>query len=137
MDGGSIMKLSEWISNNFKHVTFDENVGNLRVPKINVDLTYGLLSTETKEEFKKLVFHLAPVGIIVDDISDEFYEGKILLVRNMLTKMLMEEPNHKLADRFLNILERRDKNHWGKEQKQLKVEQKEDNRLNITFGLMD
>lgn len=130
------MKLSEWISNNFKHVTFDENVGNLRVPKINVDLTYGLLSTETKEEFKKLVFHLAPVGIIVDDISDEFYEGKILLVRNMLTKMLMEEPNHKLADRFLNILERRDKNHWGKEQKQLKVEQKEDKNLSITFDIV-
>ena len=131
------MRLSEWLEQNFKHVTFDENIGNLRVPKINVDLTYGLLSTETKEEFRKLVFHLAPVGIIVDDISDEFYEGKILLVRNMLTKMLMEEPNHKLADRFLNILERRDKNHWGKDQKQLKVEQKEDNRLNITFGLMD
>lgn len=131
------MKLSEWLEQNFKHVTFDENIGNLRVPKINVDLTYGLLSTETKEEFKKLVFHLAPVGIIVDDISDEFYEGKILLVRNMLTKMLMEEPNHKLADRFLNILERRDKTHWSKDQKQLKVEQKEDNRLNITFGLMD
>lgn len=130
------MKLSEWISNNFKHVTFDENVGNLRVPKINVDLTYGLLSTETKEEFKKLVFHLAPVGIIVDDISDEFYEGKILLVRNMLTKMLMEEPNHKLADRFLNILERRDKNHWGKDQKQLKVEQKEDKNLSITFDII-
>lgn len=131
------MRLSEWLEQNFKHVTFDENIGNLRVPKINVDLTYGLLSTETKEEFKKLVFHLAPVGIIVDDISDEFYEGKILLVRNMLTKMLMEEPNHKLADRFLNILERRDKTHWSKDQKQLKVEQKEDNRLNITFGLMD
>ena len=129
------MRLSEWLEQNFKHVTFDENIGNLRVPKINVDLTYGLLSTETKEEFRKLVFHLAPVGIIVDDISDEFYEGKILLVRNMLTKMLMEEPNHKLADRFLNILERRDKNHWGKDQKQLKVEQKEDNRLNITFNL--
>lgn len=130
------MKLSEWISNNFKHVTFDENVGNLRVPKINVDLTYGLLSTETKEEFKKLVFHLAPVGIIVDDISDEFYEGKILLVRNMLTKMLMEEPNHKLADRFLNILERRDKTHWSKDQKQLKVEQKEDKNLSITFDIV-
>ena len=130
------MKLSEWISNNFKHVTFDENIGNLHVPKINVDLTYGLLSTETKEEFKKLVFHLAPVGIIVDDIPDEFYEGKILLVRNMLTKMLMEEPNHKLADRFLNILERRDKTHWSKDQKQLKVEQKEDKNLSITFDIV-
>lgn len=130
------MRLSEWLEQNFKHVTFDENIGNLRVPKINVDLTYGLLSTETKEEFRKLVFHLAPVGIIVDDISDEFYEGKILLVRNMLTKMLMEEPNHKLADRFLNILERRDKNHWSKDQKQLKVEQKEDKNLSITFDIV-
>lgn len=130
------MKLSEWLEQTFKHVTFEEYIGTLKVPKINIDLTYGLLSTETKEEFKKLVFHLAPVGIIVDDISDEFYEGKILLVRNMLTKMLMEEPNHKLADRFLNILERRDKNHWGKEQKQLKVEQKEDKNLSITFDIV-
>lgn len=130
------MRLSEWLEQNFKHVTFDENIGNLHVPKINVDLTYGLLSTETKEEFRKLVFHLAPVGIIVDDISDEFYEGKILLVRNMLTKMLMEEPNHKLADRFLNILERRDKTHWSKDQKQLKVEQKEDKNLSITFDIV-
>lgn len=130
------MKLSEWLEQNFKHVTFEEYVGNLKVPKINIDLTYGLLSTETKEEFKKLVFHLAPVGIIVDDISDEFYEGKILLVRNMLTKMLMEEPNHKLADRFLNILERRDKTHWSKDQKQLKVEQKEDKNLSITFDIV-
>ena len=61
------MKLSEWLEQNFKHVTFDEYIGTLKVPKINVELTYGLLSTETKEEFKKLVFHLAPVGIIVDD----------------------------------------------------------------------
>lgn len=130
------MKLSEWLEQNFKHVTFEEYIGNLKVPKINVELTYGLLSTETKDEFKKLVFHLAPVGIIVDDISDEFYEGKILLVRNMLTKMLMEEPNHKLADRFLNILERRDKTHWSKDQKQLKVEQKEDKNLSITFDIV-
>lgn len=130
------MRLSEWLEHNFKHVTFEEYIGTLKVPKINIELTYGLLSTETKEEFKKLVFHLAPVGIIVDDISDEFYEGKILLVRNMLTKMLMEEPNHKLADRFLNILERRDKTHWSKDQKQLKVEQKEDKNLSITFDIV-
>lgn len=130
------MKLSEWCKQNFTHVTFDEYIGNLKVPKVNIDLTYGLLSTEDKEEFTKLVFHLAPAGVIVDTISDDFYEGKILLLRNKLTRMLMEEPNHKLADRFLNILERRDRNHWGKEQKQLKVEQKEDNRLNITFDIV-
>lgn len=130
------MKMSEWISNNFKHVTFDENVGSLRVPKVNVDLTYGLISTENKEEFSKLVFHLMPAGTVVDEIPDEFYEGKLLLLRNMLTKMLMEEPNHKMADRYLNILERRDKNHWSKESKQLKVEQKEDKSLTVEFNIV-
>lgn len=130
------MTRSEWLAQNFKHVTFDENVGNLRVPKVNVDLTYGLISTENKEEFSKLVFHLMPAGTVVDEIPDEFYEGKILLLRNMLTKMLMEEMNHKMADRYLNILERRDKTHWSKESKQLKVEQKEDKNLSITFDIV-
>lgn len=130
------MTRSEWLAKNFTHVTFDECVGNLRVPKINVDLTYGLISTESKEEFSRLVFHLMPSGTVVDEIPDEFYEGKILLLRNMLTKMLMEEPNHKMADRYLNILERRDKNHWSKESKQLKVEQKEDKNLSITFDIV-
>ena len=130
------MTRSEWLEKNFKHVTFDECVGNLRVPKVNVVLTYGLISTESKEEFSKLVFHLMPAGTVVDEIPDEFYEGKILLLRNMLTRMLMEEPNHKMADRYLNILERRDKNHWSKESKQLKVEQKEDRNLSITFDII-
>lgn len=130
------MKISEWISKNFTHVTFEDTIGTLKVPKVNIDLTYGLLSTENKEEFQKLVFHLAPVGIIVDDIPTEFYEGKILLLRNMLTRMVMEEPNHKMAERFLNVLERRDKAHWSKENKQLKVEQKEGGNLNITFDVV-
>lgn len=136
------MKLSEWCEQNFTHVTFDEYIGNLKVPKVNVELTYGLLSTEDKAEFTKLVFHLAPVGIIVDTISDDFYEGKILLLRNMLTKMLMEEPNHKLADRFLNILERRDRNHWGKDKKvtEIKAESTDANNsspFNITFTVKE
>ncbi len=136
------MKLSEWCEQNFTHVTFDEYIGNLKVPKVNVELTYGLLSTEDKKEFQKLVFHLAPTGVIVDTISDEFYEGKILLLRNKLTKMLMEEPNHKLADRFLNILERRDKNHWAKDKKvtEIKAESTDANNsspFNITFTVKE
>ena len=130
------MKLSEWCAQNFTHVTFDEYIGNLKVPKVNIDLTYGLLSTEDKEEFTKLVFHLAPAGVIVDTISDEFYEGKILLLRNKLTRMLMEEPNHKLADRFLNILERRDKNHWGKDKKVTEVKA-ESQGINLEFQIRE
>lgn len=130
------MTRSEWLKDNFKHVTFTESVGTLRVPKVNTDLTYGLLSTEDKDEFAKLVFHYMPAGTIVDDIPDEFYEGKILLLRNMLTRMLMEEPNNRMAERYLNILERRDKNHWGKDQKTLKVEQKEDKSFTVEFNIV-
>lgn len=132
------MTRNDWIKQNFTHVTFTESVGTLRVPRINVELTYGLLSTENYDEFQKLVFHLMPSGTIVDDIDPEFYEGKVLLLRNMLTRMLMEEANAKMAQRYLDILERRDRSHWSKDSgKQLKVEQKEDKTLNITFGLMD
>lgn len=130
------MTRNEWIKQNFTHVTFTENVGSLRVPKINVELTYGLLSTEDYDEFQKLVFHVMPAGTIVDDIDREFYEGKLLLLRSMLTRMLMEEPNNRMAERYLNVLERRDKAHWGKEQKQLKVEQKEDKSLTVEFNIV-
>lgn len=133
-------KLSEWLEDNFKHVTFEECIGSLRVPKVNIDLTYGLISTNNKEEFKKLVFHLAPAGIIVDDISDDFYEGKLLILRNKLTKMLFEECNHKMADRFLNILERRDRDHWRKDAKTTEIKAETENNgvpLNITFTVKD
>lgn len=130
------MTRNEWIKQNFTHVTFTENVGSLRVPKVNVELTYGLLSTEDYDEFQKLVFHVMPAGTIVDDIDPDFYEGKLLLLRNMLTRMLMEEPNNRMAERYLNVLERRDKAHWGKEQKQLKVEQKEDKSLTVEFNIV-
>lgn len=131
------MTRSEWLKDNFKHVTFIESVGTLRVPKVNVELTYGLLSTENYDEFQKLVFHLMPSGTIVDDIDPEFYEGKVLLLRNMLTRMLMEEANAKMAQRYLDILERRDRTHWSKDSgKQLKVEQKEDKNLSITFDIV-
>lgn len=130
------MKRSEWIRQNFTHVTLTENVGNLRVPRVNVDLTYGLISTEDKEEFSKLVFHLMPLGTEVDEIPDEFYEGKLLLLRNMLTRMLMEEPNNRMAERYLAVLERRDKAHWGKEQKQVKAELKEDKTFTVEFNVV-
>jgi hypothetical protein len=56
--------------------------------------------------------------------------------------MLMEEPNHKLADRFLNILERRDKNHWAKDKKvtEIKAESTDANNstpFNITFTVKE
>ena len=127
------MKLSQWLEDNFKHVTLYKQIGTLVVPEVNIDLTVGLISTADKEEFKKLCFNFVPVGTIIDDIEDEWYEVKLLAVRNYLTKRLLVDRNSR---HYLDILERRDKDRWAKESKQLKVEQKEDNRLNITFDIV-
>ena len=127
------MKLSEWLDKNYKHVTLYRQIDTLAVPEINVDLTVGMISTANKEEFKKLCFNYVPVGTIIDEIDDEWYEVKLLAVRNYLTKRLLIDKNSR---HYLDILERRDKERWSKEQKQLKVEQKEDKNLSITFDVV-
>lgn len=106
------MKLSKWLEENFKHVTLYKQIGTLVVPEVNIDLTVGLISTADKEEFKKLCFNFVPVGTIIDDIEDEWYEVKLLAVRNYLTKRLLVDKNSR---HYLDILERRDKARWAKD----------------------
>lgn len=126
------MTLSSWLKDNWKHIAIKEVNGTLRVNPLNVDLTVGLLSTNSKEEFQKLVFHLAPVGIIVDEIPDEYYEGQLLKLRNMLTKILITEPNFRQADKWLKLLERRDKDHWSEQAKKTEVKATS-NGINLEF----
>jgi hypothetical protein len=126
------MTLSSWLKDNWKHIAIKEVQGTLRVNPLNVDLTVGLLSTNSKEEFQKLVFHLAPVGIIIDEIPDEYYEGQLLKLRNMLTKILITEPNFRQADKWLKLLERRDKDHWSEQSKKTEVKATS-NGINLEF----
>jgi hypothetical protein len=121
------MTLQDYLNNNFKHITLDPvvNTGSsiLTVPKVNVDLTIGLISTNNKEEFAKLAFHYAPVGTIIEPLDDDWYETHILLVRNLLTEKLLKDSR---AKHYLDILARRDKQHWedSSKNKQLQVESK-------------
>ena len=134
--------LSSWLANNWTHITIEKIINNgktvLTIPELNIDLTIGIISTSDKAEFSKLVFHLAPVGIIVDEISDEYYEGQLLLTRNYLTKLLIREPNSKVAEKYLNILERRDKAHWGKESGKMTatVSDKDGKTVNLTYQVI-
>ena len=136
------MKLSEWVKNNWTHITIEKIINNgktvLTIPELNIDLTIGIISTSDKAEFSKLVFHLAPVGIIVDEIGDEYYEGQLLLTRNYLTKLLIREPNSKVAEKYLSILERRDKAHWGKESGKMTatVSDKDGKTVNLTYQVI-
>lgn len=127
------MTVQEWLDNNFKHITLVRQIGTLTVPEINIDLTVGLISTASKEEFEKLLFNYIPVGTIIEPIDPQWYEVKLLAVRNYLTKRLLID---KTARHYLDILERRDKERWSKETKQLKVEQNKDNNLSITFDVV-
>jgi hypothetical protein len=126
------MKLTEWLDKTFKHVTIDETIGTLTVPKINIALTIGLISTSNKEEFKELCFNYLPVGTIIDEIDDDWYKRKVLLVRNILTEKLLTD---KRAKHYLDILERRDKEHWQdtSKSKEVKVESKSQD-INITIS---
>lgn len=136
------MKLSDWVKNNWTHITIEKIINNgktvLTIPELNIDLTVGIISTSDKAEFSKLVFHLAPVGIIVDEISDEYYEGQLLLTRNYLTKLLIREPNSKVAEKYLSVLERRDRTHWGKESGKMTatVSDKDGKTVNLTYQVI-
>jgi hypothetical protein len=95
----------------------------ITVPQLNVDLTIGIISTNNKEEFAKLAFHYAPVGTIIEPLDDDWYETRVLLVRNLLTEKLLKDQR---AKHYLDILSRRDKEHWQdtSKQKEVKVESK-------------
>jgi len=122
------MTLQDYLNNNFKHITLDTlikspNGSIITVPQVNVDLTIGIISTNNKEEFAKLAFHYAPAGTIIEPLDDDWYETRVLLVRNLLTEKLLKDQR---AKHYLDILARRDKEHWvdTSKQKELKVESK-------------
>ena len=122
------MTLQDYLNNNFKHITLDTMIKNangsvITVPQLNVDLTIGIISTNNKEEFAKLAFHYAPAGTIIEPLDDDWYETRVLLVRNLLTSKLLKDQR---ARHYLDILSRRDKDHWQdtSKQKELKVESK-------------
>lgn len=122
------MTLQDYLNNNFKHITLDTLIKNpngsiITVPQVNVDLTIGIISTNSKDEFAKLAFHYAPAGTIIEPLDDDWYETRVLLVRNLLTEKLLKDQR---AKHYLDILSRRDKEHWQdtSKQKELKVESK-------------
>ena len=132
------MYLSEFLKDNFKRIQFFDSVeivnGVTVKNTLNRNLTLGLLSTNNKDEFRDLAFHFAPAGYIKNDIEDSYYNDKILLLRNELTKLLFDEKNRALAEKYLKILEKRDKEHWYIDQKSTVVQaETKDTTLNITF----
>lgn len=128
------MTLQEWLEQNFTHITLDgylsKNGTVLTVPSHNIDLTFGLISTNDKEEFAKLAFTFVPVGTIIEPLKDDWYETKILQVRNLLTRKYINDPR---AKHLLEVLERRDKKHWKKDDTKTAEIKKGDETITFKF----
>ncbi len=109
--------LSSWLDINYKHVVLEQRISEggktLVVPRHNVDLTIGLLSTDNINDWIHLATTFVPAGTILDRVPESFYDLKILQLRQVLTRKLLEEPNNQTAKRYMDILERRDPTRWG------------------------
>lgn len=137
------MYLDKWVKNNFTRIQIFNKVelkNGMQVSnKLNRDLTLGLLSTDNVAEWRDLCFLYAPVGTIKTDISEDYYADRLLLLRNELTKLLFDTDNRTLAEKYIKILEKRDKNHWADQNKTVAsvgtsvTASTKDQTLNITF----
>ena len=90
-------------------------------PQSNVELTIALLSTDNVADWARVAFHWAPAGTIIDKVPGIYYEEKVLLLRQLLTKELVLNPDNKRAQRYLQVLERRDADRWAQKNKGLSV----------------
>ncbi len=143
--------LSNWTKEHFKHIELSDEPVTMtilkngatmnvtRTPdKTEVELTLGLLSTDNIEDWTRIAFHLAPAGILVDKMDEEFYKDMLLLLRSKLTKLLLDSRSKTMAEKFLGILERRDKDRWGLTKKETAVSvQDKDKDINLIFTVKE
>ena len=117
--------LSGWLDLNYKHVTLSTSLveagKRLAVPQSNVELTIALLSTDNVVDWARVAFHWAPAGTIIDKVPVKYWEEKVLLLRQLLTKELLRNPDNKLAQRYLQILERRDADRGAQKTKGMNI----------------
>lgn len=143
-----INKLYDWVKELFKDgvelfsdnkvivkngVTLNRDVTKLRKCSI------GLISSSNAEDWYNICRLNCEVGTIIEPFDERWeslYNDMLLLVKATLTETLIDERNCKSAKTLLDILERRSKQEWAPDQKQLKVEQKEDKNLSITFDIV-
>lgn len=131
----------EWLKANYNHITLSTTVMNksnsiLTVPEYCVDLTVGLITCKDKSEWSKLVFTYCPVGTIIEEIPEEYYQEKLILVRNLLTKKLLNESN-KVYEKYLKILERRFKDTWSQDNSKQTSVKASSQGINLEFTVRE
>lgn len=103
---------TEVVQTNDKGVIIKRDTTRLR------EISLGIISSNNAEEWYRICRLNCPVGTTIEDYTDDWidlYNDTLALVRNSLTKSLLQERASKSAQTLLSILERRDKEHWQKD----------------------
>lgn len=94
-----------------KGATITRNTTKLR------QISLGAISSNDAKEWYLVCRLNAPVGTILEDYDETYWENKynevVSLCRLELTKALLQERNMKSAKILLDILTKRDKDHWS------------------------
>ena len=104
------MKLQDELDKSWTDITLDSG-------DKNEDFTIAMLSTNDKKEFAKLAIQFCPSGTTDEELDDEWYEKKTLLIRHFMSKMYIKAPMPKVYNKLMTILERRDARHWSSDSK--------------------
>lgn len=125
---------TEVVQTNDKGVIIKRDTTRLR------EISLGVISSNSAEEWYRICRLNCPVGTTIEDYTEdwiELYTDTLALVRNSLTKSLLQERSSKSAATLLSILERRDKEHWQKESKATTVDiNKDTNDIRVKFEVV-
>lgn len=100
------------------------------------EISLGCVSSNNAKEWYSICRLSCPPGTVIEDYDEtkwvQLFEDMSLLCRNKLTRLLLDERANKSAKTLMDILERRDKLHWGKEDSKVAEIKKADGET-ITF----
>lgn len=110
--------------------------------KILHDLSLGIVAANNAEEWYRCCRLHCPVGTIIEDFDpavwNDLFDDVSTLVRNALVKTLLKERFAKSAKTLLDLMERRDKAHFAKEDQKIsaKVTSGEQQNLSLEFTVV-
>ena len=102
------------------------------------EISLGCVSSNNAKEFYNVCRLNCPPGTVIEEYNEEkwipLYEDMTLLCRNKLTRLLLDERSNKSAKTLLEILTKRDKEHWAEEKTTKTAEiQKGDETIKFVF----
>lgn len=146
------MTLLEWVKDIFKNndvelfndeiTIINNNITIRRDVKILHNLSLGIITANDASEWYRCCRLHCPVGTIIEDFDpavwNELFEDVSSLVRNALVKTLLNERFAKSAKTLLDLMERRDKAHFAKEDQKIsaKVTSGEQQNLSLEFTVV-